>query len=96
MKPRVEPEYCSPAWAVREILTLTRPLVTQMGEQKRNYIQSLFLLAAPLPASRIDPAVLMALLDSVEAWILDPNIAQGTPAPASPDASRKAGFQAWT
>jgi len=79
MKPRVEPEYCSPAWAVREILTLTRPLITLMGEQKRSYIQSLFLLASPLPASRIDPAVLMALLESVEAWIMDPNIAQCTP-----------------
>ena len=76
MKPRLEPEYGSPAWAVREILTLTRPLVTQMGDQKRSYIQSLFLLASPASASRIDPAILMALLESVETWILDPNIAQ--------------------
>ena len=76
MKPRLEPEYGSPAWAVREILMLTRPLVTQMGDQKRSYIQSLFLLASPASASRIDPVILMALLESVETWILDPNIAQ--------------------
>ena len=72
-----EPEYCSAAWAVREIIKLTRSLVTSLGDQKRSYIQSLWLLASHPSANLMDPSILMAILGSVELWILDSRIAQG-------------------
>ena len=73
----VAPEYCSAAWAVREIIDLTRNLVTSLGDQKRSYIQSLWLLASHPSANLIDPSVLLSILSSVEAWVPDPRIAQG-------------------
>ena len=72
-----DPEYCSAAWAVREIIQLTRGLVTNLGDQKRSYIQSLWLLASHPSANLIDPSILMAILGSVELWVLDSRIAQG-------------------
>lgn len=69
------------AWAVSELVPLTRPLVGSLGEQKRPYLQTLLLLATGPPAAIMDPAVLMAVLESIKLWVLDPAYSQGEELP---------------
>ena len=71
------PDYGSVAWAVCQIVPQTRPLVNELGEQKRGYLQTLLLLVTGPPAAIMDPAVLLAVLSSLRKWILDPAFAQG-------------------
>ena len=72
-------EYGGPVWAMKELLKLTRSMLSKMEDQKRAYIAAVIQLITGAAARSLDPHILLEVLDSLKVWIMDPSVAYGKP-----------------
>ena len=72
-------EYGGPVWAMKELLKLTRSMLSKMEDQKRAYIAAVIQLITGAAARSVDPHILLEVLDSLKLWIMDPSVAYGKP-----------------
>jgi hypothetical protein len=67
-----EPQYGSLTWATRAALQLAAGKVLHSAERKKLFLQTLVLLITGNAAKHTDPAILMQILATVRAWLLQP------------------------